>query len=68
MVLVLSPAALTAESVESTWRFFKDKRKPVVIAQVESAEPPDAIRRSPRFDFSADYKAALRQLVQALSA
>lgn len=68
MVLVLSPAALGVESVESTWRFFKDKRKPVLIAQVDAAEPPDAIRRSPRFDFSGDYKSALRQLVQALSA
>ncbi|MBZ0286289.1 MAG: TIR domain-containing protein [Anaerolineae bacterium] len=67
MVLVLSPAALTAESVQAAWGFFKDKRKPVLIAQVEDAAPPDAIRRSPRFDFSGDYKPAFRQMVQALS-
>jgi len=67
MVLVLSPAAVSAESVQTAWRFFKDKRKPVLIAQVDAAEPPDAIRRSPRFDFSSDYKSALRQLVQALN-
>lgn len=68
MVLVLSPAALAEPGIETTWRFFKDKRKPVIIAQIDAAEPPDAVRRSPRFDFASDYKAALRQLVQALSA
>lgn len=66
IIVVLSPAAVESQAVESAWRFFKDKRKPVVIAQVEAADPPDAIRRSPRFDFASDYKAAFRQLVQAL--
>lgn len=67
MVLVLSPAALQADTVETAWRFFKEKRKPVVIAQVSKADPPDAIRRSPRFDFTQDYRVAFRQMVQALS-
>ncbi len=67
LVLVLSPSVLDNADVEPTWRFFKDKRKPVVIAQITPAEAPDAIRRSPRFDFAADYKTAFRQLVQALS-
>ncbi len=67
MVLVLSPATLTAGEVETAWRFFKDKRKPVVIAQIAAAEPPDPIRRSPRFDFAEDYKTAFRQMMQALS-
>ncbi len=67
MVLVLSPAALGAGEVEAGWRFFKDKRKPVVIAQIAPAEAPDPIRRSPRFDFSDDYKTAFRQMMQALS-
>lgn len=67
MVYVLSPAALEVESVESAWRFFRSKHKPIVIAQVGSAAPPDDIRRSPRFDFIGDYKAAFRQMVQALS-
>lgn len=66
LVVLLSPAALKTESVEAAWRFFKDKRKPVLIAQADSAELPDEIRRSPRFDFNADYKAAFRQLVQSL--
>jgi hypothetical protein len=67
MVYVLSPAALNAPSVASAWQFFKDKRKPIVIAQVIHADPPDPIRRSPRFDFSGDYKTAFRQMMQALS-
>lgn len=66
LVVLLSPATLDSQAVQAAWQFFKDKRKPVLIAQVDAADPPDAIRRSPRFDFSADYKAALRQLVQAL--
>ncbi len=67
LVVVLSPAALATEALATTWQFFKAKRKPVVIAQVTAADPPDAIRRSPRFDFSTDYKVAFRQLVQALA-
>jgi hypothetical protein len=67
LVVVLSPAALEANAVQTTWQFFKEKRKPVVIAQATAADLPDAIRRSPRFDFSGDYKAAFRQMVQALA-
>lgn len=66
LVIILSAAALRADDVEAAWHFFKDKRKPVIVAQVEDVETPDTIRRSPRFDFGADYKGALRQLVQAL--
>jgi DNA-directed RNA polymerase subunit RPC12/RpoP len=67
MVLLLSSGSLTSESAEAAWRFFKEKRKPILIAQVEAAEPPDMIRRSQRFDFTGDYKTAFRQMVQALS-
>ncbi|MDX1994652.1 MAG: DUF5679 domain-containing protein [bacterium] len=67
LLYVLSPTSLNAPDVEATWKFFKEKRKPVVIAQVAAAEPPDAIRRSPRFDLAGDYKTAFRQMVQALS-
>lgn len=66
MVLVLSPDALAEESVETAWRFFRDKNKPVVIAQVAPAAPPDALRRRPRFDFTTDYKQAFRQLLHEL--
>ena len=66
MVLVLSPDALAVESVETAWRFFRDKNKPVLIAQVAPAAPPDALRRRPRFDFSADYRQAFRQLLHEL--
>jgi hypothetical protein len=66
MVVVLSPASLASELVTDAWQYFRDNRKPVLLAQVEPVEVPDGLRRSPRFDFSTDYKAALRQLVQAL--
>lgn len=67
MLVVLSSHALQVESVQAAWEFFRSKRKPVIIAQVAQADPPDALRRSPRFDLAADYKAAFRQMVQALS-
>lgn len=67
MVYVLSPSALANGSVETAWQFFREKRKPIVIAQIAVADPPDPIRRSPRFNLSDDYKTAFRQMVQALS-
>lgn len=67
MVLVLSPHAHTDNTVQTAWNFFKDNRKPIVIAQVQATEPPDPIRRSPRFDFERDYKPALRDMLNALS-
>lgn len=68
MVLVLSPQALEAEDVVQAWQFFRDQRKPVVIAQASSAHPPDDLRRSPRYDFQEDYKRAFREMLQTLSA
>lgn len=68
MIYLLSPAALGVETVETAWTFFKQKRKPIIIAQVAAAEPPDPIRRAPRFDFAADYRAAFRQMIQTLNA
>jgi hypothetical protein len=69
MVFVMSDAALADEGNAQAWQFFKDKRKPIVIAQLQNVDTPDQIRRSPRFDFGgeSDYKAAFRQMVQALS-
>jgi DNA-directed RNA polymerase subunit RPC12/RpoP len=67
MVFVLSPEGLAAESVEAAWQFFKSKGKRIVIAQLAPVDPPDAIRRSPRFNFTGDYKSAFRQMIQALS-
>ena len=69
MIYVLSEAALMDETVIGAWQYFREKRKPIVIAQLESVAPPDDIRRSPRFDLSTeDDKRAFRQMVQALSA
>ncbi|MBC7870810.1 MAG: toll/interleukin-1 receptor domain-containing protein [Chitinophagaceae bacterium] len=67
LVFVLSSGALHGDDIEAAWRFFKEKRKPIIIAQVASVEPPDPIRRSPRFDLTHDYKTAFRQMIQALS-
>lgn len=66
MVLVLSPAALAAGDVTTSWTFFRDQRKPIIIAQVADMPPPDAIRRSPRFDFAQDYRYSFRQLLSEL--
>ncbi len=68
MVYVLSPTALAVDAVAAAWQFFREKRKPIIIAQVQSADPPDPIRRSPRFDFTGgDYKATFRQMVHELT-
>jgi hypothetical protein len=67
MVYVLSPSALNAAEIIEAWQFFRSKRKPIVIAQIDTAQPPDDIRRSPRFDFKANYRAAFREMVQVLS-
>lgn len=68
MVLLLSPSATENKSVGEAWEFFREKRKPIVIAQVLQAEPPDKIRRSPRFDFSTgDYKTTMRQMLRQIA-
>lgn len=67
LVVVLSPAALADESVAAAWQFFREKGKRIVIALLAPVEPPDAIRRSPRFDFTGEYKTAFRQMVGALA-
>ncbi|MCU0512283.1 MAG: DUF5679 domain-containing protein [Anaerolineae bacterium] len=67
MVLVLSPAVPADAVLTAAWQFFRQQRKPIVLASVAPADPPDPIRRSPRFDFQADYWLALRQMLNALS-
>jgi hypothetical protein len=67
MVVVLSDAALDDGGNRDAWEFFRSKRKPVVIAQISDMEPPDALRRSARFDFREDYRSAFRQLIQGLA-
>ncbi len=67
LVYVLSEEALSETTVEAAWRFFKEKGKRIVIAQLAAVDPPDPIRRSPRFNLTVEYKSAFRQMVQALS-
>jgi hypothetical protein len=67
MVFVLSESGLSAEDVQAAWQFFRENRKPILIAQVSAVEPPDKIRRSPRFDFrSGDYKTLMRQMMSEI--
>jgi hypothetical protein len=68
MLYVLSAAALDDEQITQSWTFFRNERKPILIAQVGDAAPPSVIRRSPRFDFTSDYKRAFRALMQTLNA
>jgi hypothetical protein len=67
MVYVMSAEALTNEAVISAWTYYREKRKPIVIAQIQAVDPPDPIRRSPRFDFIADYKRSFREMLDVLS-
>jgi hypothetical protein len=69
MVLVLSGAALANPDNEQAWSFFRQERKPIVIAQIADVPPPDDLRRAPRFGFFAgnDYKSSLRMMLQALA-
>ena len=75
MVLVWSKTASESESVQKAWQFFKTARKPITLVLLDTTEIPDALRRSPRFDFSqsgpdqaksSKSKAIFRQLVQTL--
>lgn len=67
MIAVLSVAAAQSQSFEASWSYFREQRKPIVVAQIASIEVPDGLRRSPRFDFASDYTLALREMVQALN-
>lgn len=69
MVVVLSDSALEAPHIVENWEGFKERRKPVVIAQIDAVEVPDILRRSPRFLFYSedDYKTSLREMVQAIA-
>lgn len=68
MIVVLSAWAVKATHVNEALTFFLEHNKPIVVAQLDHVEVPDALRRKPRFDFSGDdYKQQFRQLVEALS-
>ncbi len=67
MVVVLSQSAANRSDVQQGWIYFRGQRKPVVVAQVAPCDVPDDLRSRPRFDFTADYKLAFRQMVQALA-
>jgi hypothetical protein len=67
MVVVLSGDALKADQVQQGWMYFREQRKPVVVAQAGPCDVPDDLRTRPRFDFGGDYKQAFREMVQALA-
>lgn len=70
MLVVLSPAALETDAVKTAWTYFREKRKPVVVAQAAPIDVPDALRRAPRVTLDGtedDTRRALRELVQALA-
>ena len=67
MVYILTSTSLIDAQVEAAWRYFREKNKPIVVAQIEGIAPPDDLRRRPRYDFAANYKTAFRQLLQALN-
>jgi hypothetical protein len=67
MVVVLSASSANDSEVVKAWQFFRQEKKPIALAVRGTLEVPDALRRSPRFNFDADYKTAFRQLLMALS-
>ena len=67
MVYVLSPGSVEEGRVTAAWKFFRERRKPIIIARIGVVDPPDQIRRSPRFDLQDDYRSSFRQMVSALS-
>ncbi len=67
MVVVLSPQAVADEAVQQAWRFFRDRRKRIVVVSRGAVPVPDDLRRAPRVDFSGEYRPALRELVLALA-
>lgn len=67
MVLVVSEGALTTASVHEAWAYFWGRRKPIMLVLADETEPPDELRRRPRFAMYQDYKRGFRELVQELS-
>ena len=67
MVVIFSSAATNDVTVSNAWQFFKEQRKPIVLAQVGAFAVPDVLRRSPRFLMNETYKSSLRQMLDALS-
>jgi hypothetical protein len=67
MVVVLTADAVADEDVSQGWAYFREQRKPIVVALAGPSDLPDDLRRYPRYDFEADYKAAFRELIQKLA-
>lgn len=67
LVVVVSDFALKTQHVAEAWEYFRRKRKPIFLAILADVEPPDELRRRPRFNMEGDYKTGFRQLVQELS-
>jgi hypothetical protein len=67
MVVILSPQSASADKLINEYTFFRTQKKPVVVVLLGNAPVPDQLRRSPRFDFSTQYKTSFRQLIAALS-
>lgn len=67
MLVILTGQAAADEQVQAAWRYFREERKRIVVALKADVEVPDDLRRAPRIDFRADFRPALRELVQALA-
>lgn len=67
MIYLQSAVTPIDPAVEAAWRYFRAKNKPLIVAQIDVVPPPDDLRRRPRFDLTTNYKAAFRQLLQALN-
>lgn len=67
MIVVLSEEALASDRMREGWQYFRDERKPVIVALAEPVDVPDALRRVPRFDFTGEFRTAFREMLNALT-
>jgi hypothetical protein len=68
LIILLSGFTSQTASVRACWQYFKQERKPMIVVLAEGGvEVPDDLRSRPRYDFTGDYKAAFRALVEVLA-
>ncbi len=67
MVVLLSQFTPKTAAATEAWTYFRQQRKPIVVVMTENVEPPDELRRYPRFAIYDDYKRVFRELMQELT-
>ena len=66
MIVILSAASAADERITKEWTYFREEKRPVLVAVVAETDVPDGLRNRPRFDFVNEYKIAFRRLSEQL--